>query len=124
MGQKFTVQREDYSFGLKALNYGAGALHRLGFQFGELGEASLLESARKATGLDDWGGEHFLEPMRIMLDDVEASGMTHLARISTRDRKPLFWKRIFGLQRQACSLSQNKLQKHWVLNVQLSMKYV
>lgn len=85
MSQKFTVQREEYSLGLKALNYGAGALHRLGFQFGELGEASLLESARKATGLDDWGGEHFLEPMRIMLDDVEASGMTHLARISTRD---------------------------------------
>jgi len=85
MSQKLTVQREQYRLSLRALNAGAGVLHRLGFPFGRLGEASLLESARKNTGLDDWGGEHFLEPMRIMLDDVEASGLTHLARISTRD---------------------------------------
>jgi hypothetical protein len=67
------------------LNAGATVLHRLGFPFGQLGEASLLEGARKATGLQDWGGEHFLEPLRVMLGDVEASSLTTLARISTRD---------------------------------------
>ncbi|MEC8194637.1 MAG: sulfotransferase [Myxococcota bacterium] len=85
MSEKLTVEREEYGLGLRALNVGAGALRRLGFPFGELGEASLLQSARQLTGLDDWGGEHFLEPMRIMLEDVEASGLTNLARISTRD---------------------------------------
>ena len=74
MSEKLTVEREEYGLGLRALNVGAGALRRLGFPFGELGEASLLQSARQLTGLDDWGGEHFLEPMRIMLEDVEASG--------------------------------------------------
>jgi hypothetical protein len=85
MSQELTVKREEYRFSLKMLNAGATVLHRLGFPFGQLGEASLLEGARKATGLQDWGGEHFLEPLRVMLGDVEASSLTTLARISTRD---------------------------------------
>ena len=67
------------------LNAGATFLHRLGLPFGQLAEASLLAGARKATGLEDWGGEHFLEPLRVMIDDVENSNLTSLARISTRD---------------------------------------
>jgi hypothetical protein len=85
MSTQPTVKREEYRLTMKMLNAGASVLHRLGFPFGQLGEASLLEGARKATGLDDWGGEHFLEPLRVMLEDVEASGLTPLARISTRD---------------------------------------
>ncbi len=85
MSQPLTVQREEYQWYLKALNSGASVLHRLGFPFGKLDESSLLQGARKATGLDDWGGEHFLEPMRVMLEDVESSNLTTLARISTRD---------------------------------------
>jgi hypothetical protein len=85
MSQDLTVKREEYRWSLKALNAGATLLHRLGLPFGQLGEASLLAGARKATGLEDWGGEHFLEPLRVMLDDVESSSLTTLARISTRD---------------------------------------
>ncbi len=85
MKQELTVKREEYRWSLKALNAGAALLHRLGFPFSKLSEASLLAGARKATGLDDWGGEHFLEPLRVMLDDVENSQLTSLARISTRD---------------------------------------
>ena len=62
MSQDLTVKREEYRWSLKALNAGATLLHRLGLPFGQLGEASLLAGARKATGLEDWGGEHFLEP--------------------------------------------------------------
>ena len=71
MKEALTVDREEYRWSLKALNAGASMLHRLGFPLCELGEASLLEGARRATGLEDWGGEHFLEPLRVMLDDVE-----------------------------------------------------
>ena len=85
MSTQPTVKREEYRLTMKLLNAGASMLHRLGFPFGQLGEASLLEGARQATGLDDWGGEHFLEPLRVMLEDVESSGLTPLARISTRD---------------------------------------
>jgi len=85
MKQELTVKREEYRLSLRVLNAGATFLHRLGFPFGQLAEASLLAGARKATGLEDWGGEHFLEPLRVMIDDVENSDLTSLARISTRD---------------------------------------
>jgi hypothetical protein len=85
MKQALTVEREEYRWSLKALNAGVSVLHRLGFPFCKLGETSLLDAARSATGLEDWGGEHFLEPLRVMLDDVESSDLTSLARISTRD---------------------------------------
>ena len=85
MTQALTVDREEYSWTLKVLNSVVAAMHRLGLPFSQLGEASLLEAARRSTGLEDWGGEHFLEPLRVMLDDVESSDLTSLARISTRD---------------------------------------
>jgi hypothetical protein len=85
MSTEVTVKREEYRFTLKALHAGASVLHRLGFSLGKITEASLLEAARRNTGLEDWGGEHFLEPFRVMLDDVAQSGLTSLARISTRD---------------------------------------
>ena len=85
MSTEVTVKREEYRLSLKALNLGASMLHRLGFSLGKISEASLLAGARRATGLEDWGGEHFLEPFRVMLDDVERAGLTSLARISTRD---------------------------------------
>ena len=85
MSTEVTVKREEYRLSLKALNAGASVLHRLGFSLGKIDEASLLAGARRATGLEDWGGEHFLEPFRVMLDDVEHAGLTSLARISTRD---------------------------------------
>jgi len=85
MPDELTVKREEYRWSLKALDRGAALLHRLGLPFSRLGEASLLAGARKATGLEDWGGEAFLEPLRVMLDDVESSDLTSLARISTRD---------------------------------------
>ncbi|MGZ8752548.1 MAG: sulfotransferase family protein [Acidimicrobiia bacterium] len=45
----------------------------------------LLDHARGLTGLDDFGGEEFLEPLRILLDSVERDGDLHVVgRILTR----------------------------------------
>ncbi len=85
LAQNLTVQRESYRMSIRALSMGASMVNRLGLPFGKIDEASLLQSARRATGLDDWGGEYFLEPMRRLLADVESGGITALARISTRD---------------------------------------
>ncbi len=85
VAQALTVQRESYRLSIRALSMGASVIQKLGLPFGKLDEASLLEGARRATGLDDWGGEHFLEPMRRLLADVDSQGLTALARISTRE---------------------------------------
>jgi len=83
--QSLTVQRESYRWSIRALNTAVSISQRIGLPLGKLDEASLLDAARKSTGLDDWGGEHFLEPMRQLLADVEQQGITPLARVSTRD---------------------------------------
>ena len=85
MSTEVTVKREEYRFSLKALNAGAGLIHRLGLPFGKIEEEHLIAAARKATGLQDLGGDHFLEAFRVMIQDVQDSGITSLARISTRD---------------------------------------
>ncbi|MGZ8763211.1 MAG: hypothetical protein ACXW2Y_07790 [Acidimicrobiia bacterium] len=51
----------------------------------EVGE--LLDHARGLTGLDDFGGEEFLEPLRILLDSVERDGDLHVVgRSCSTDR--------------------------------------
>jgi hypothetical protein len=48
------------------------------------GEA-LLAEARRNTGLDDFGGDEFLEPMRILLDSLEGEArLTLMGRILAR----------------------------------------
>jgi hypothetical protein len=45
----------------------------------------LLSHARELTGLDNFGGERFLEPLRILLESMERDGDLHLVgRILTR----------------------------------------
>jgi hypothetical protein len=42
------------------------------------GEARLLQSARKAAGLEDFGTEPFLEPLRVLLDSLRAAPLNDL----------------------------------------------
>jgi hypothetical protein len=50
-----------------------------------LDEPSLLDAARTATGLDDFGGDEWREPFRILLADIENEADLHLAgRLLTR----------------------------------------
>jgi hypothetical protein len=67
------------------LNAAAAAMNGLGLPFGRLEETSLLDAAQRITGLHDFGGGHFMEPMRHLLADVEEQQVNALARFSTRD---------------------------------------
>ncbi len=42
------------------------------------GEARLLQSARKAAGLEDFGPEPFVEPMRVQLDSLRSAPLNDL----------------------------------------------
>lgn len=51
-----------------------------------LDEASLLGEARARTGLDDFGGEEFREPLRRLLDSIESERVLHfVGRVLARD---------------------------------------
>ena len=51
-----------------------------------LGEASLLAEARARTGLDDFGGEEFHEPLRVLLDSIESErSLSFIGRVLARD---------------------------------------
>ena len=50
-----------------------------------LDEASLLRAARENTGLEDFGDDDWIEPFRILLDDLEHTAKLHLfGRVMTR----------------------------------------
>lgn len=50
-----------------------------------LDEASLLDEARRNTGLDDFGGDDFLEPLRVLLRSLRDEGrLTLMGRILAR----------------------------------------
>jgi hypothetical protein len=80
-----TVKRESYRPSIRMLNAGASVANTLGLPFGCLEETSLLDAARRMTGLHDFGGDHFMEPFRHLLADVQDRGITSLAHFSTRD---------------------------------------
>src|SRR4051812_8394561 len=54
--------------------------------FVALDEASLLDAARMATGLDDFGDDTWIEPFRIFVDALEHEADLHLlGRVMARD---------------------------------------
>ena len=71
--------------GLRAVNISGHMLERLGRRPVALDERSLLEAARRVTGLDDFGGDEFREPLRILLRGYETEArLTLLGRIAAR----------------------------------------
>jgi hypothetical protein len=66
-------------------NAAGRALRRFGLEPVSLEERSLLEAACRATGLDDFGGEEFREPLRLILEGLEAEArLTLLGRVVAR----------------------------------------
>jgi hypothetical protein len=60
-------------------------LRRIGFTLVSLDERSLLEAACRETGLDDFGGEEFREPLRLILRGLETEArLTLLGRLVAR----------------------------------------
>jgi hypothetical protein len=71
--------------GLRLLNGVGGALRAAGVPVVRLDEASLLARARRRTGLDDFGDEAFREPLRRLLESLEAeAALTMLGRVIAR----------------------------------------
>jgi hypothetical protein len=72
----------DLPFFLRAVNaFGTPVLRRAI----RLDEKSLLDAARRQTGLEDFGADDFLEPFRILLDALEAEAcLSGFGRFVTR----------------------------------------
>jgi len=68
--------------GVRALNALGGVLRRVGVPQMSLDEETLLDRARRATRLSDFGDEWFRTPLRRLLDSFEReAGLTALGRI-------------------------------------------
>src|SRR5687767_3442627 len=80
-----TVSKLEYNATLRIANAVARAGEVLGFPLGRLDPDSILRAARRQTGLEDWGDEAFLVPLRKIVGDVAANEeFTPLARVILR----------------------------------------
>jgi hypothetical protein len=82
--------------GIHTINTGGAMLNRLGLRLVSLDEKHILDSARRATGLDDFGDADFREPLRRLLDALESEAdLTLLGRIAAhRDLHGLLTNRL------------------------------
>lgn len=95
-----TVSRLHYAEHIKVVNAFAWAGERLGLEFGRLDAEQLVATARRQTGLEDYGDPSFLAPMRrIVAELTQAEGITPLARIIMR--QTLLMAMRHRLQREA-----------------------
>jgi hypothetical protein len=70
---------------IRAANAAGRGLHGLGVAAVSLDERSLLEAACRQTGLDDFGGDEFREPLRLVLHGLETEArLTLLGRLVAR----------------------------------------
>jgi hypothetical protein len=58
-------------FAIRALNAGLGALARMGPRLPRLNPEDLLRSARRQTGLENYGSDYFREPLRRLCESLE-----------------------------------------------------
>ncbi len=85
VSDELTVQRLTYAPHVKALDALVGLAFRLGLPHGDLDPDAVLAGARRATGLDDFGGDAFLEPMGIVAHNARRLAFTNLARVFVRN---------------------------------------
>jgi hypothetical protein len=79
-----TVTRLEYSAWLKVANAFARATEVIGLNLGYLDAGSILHAAQRQTGLSDWGDPAFLEPMKVVVEEVKKQDLTPLARVILR----------------------------------------
>ncbi len=71
---------------IKALNRVGGGLRRFGWDLPSLDEQDLLDTAIRRAGSSDFGGDDFLEGMRVLLNSVEREAdLSTLGRLSCRE---------------------------------------
>ena len=72
--------------GIRAANAAAGALQPLGFQRRYLDKANLLDTARRNTGLEDFGDPGFESNLDRLLDALKSEAqLTPLGRLIARE---------------------------------------
>jgi hypothetical protein len=75
-----------YPLPVRALNAAGGILRALGWEAIALSETSLLDRARRETGLSDFGDEGFREGLRVLLESYERDASLHtLGRLRARN---------------------------------------
>ena len=73
------------SAGIRATNALGSMLSRTGLRLVSLDEHDLLDTARRSTGLADFGSDDFLEPLRRLLSCLETEAdLTVLGRVAAR----------------------------------------
>ncbi|HXJ78330.1 MAG TPA: sulfotransferase [Candidatus Methylomirabilis sp.] len=84
------------SAGIRTANALGAVLRRVGVPFVSLDEQDLLDAARRATGLDDFGDDSFREPLRHLLACLETEAdLTLVGRIAAhRDLVGLLINRL------------------------------
>jgi len=80
----YTVNKLEIAPLLKVANLGLRAAGVLGMPYGRLDRESILAKAQEITGLTDFGGDRFLEPLRQLLVDVDAARATPVGEIACR----------------------------------------
>ncbi len=80
-----TARKSSLPFSVRLMNgVGAGA-RRFGLRPIELGLQSLLEKAQANTGLSDFGGDEFREPLGLLIDSLEGEAhLTLMGRLVAR----------------------------------------
>lgn len=79
----YTVTQLEYTPLFKVIDAVLRVLDWLGLPLTRLDPDRILRSARRSTGLTDWGADDFQEPMRRLLASAEEKPLTGIARFST-----------------------------------------
>lgn len=84
MARRLTVERTDYPPHIRMIDAAIGLADRLGAGICDLDLDDILAAAKRKTGLEDFGDPAFLEPARMVVDNANNLGFTHLARAAIR----------------------------------------
>lgn len=84
MDRQYTVNRLEIAPTLKLVNAAVGIAGWLGLPFGKLDVDSVLRTAQRKTGLQDWGDEAFISLMRRLFRYADAGRVTRLGEIALR----------------------------------------
>ncbi len=84
MNEPYTVQRMSYTPLFRAANAAVGLGRKLGLPLGDLDPDSILDAARRKTGLEDMGAETYRPYLEHIAETCQKHPVTPLARVIFR----------------------------------------